>query len=341
MTTQNNPRDERTPARALAEIKRRLHALETAPRAGNTSIGSGGMQSTDYVPGVSGWRINGDGSAELNDADFRGDVLVGPAGGPQVHVYSGSGAGRVDFLSADAAEDTPGRVVSGIFGSGLTRRIETNYYSARFSPTGDRAVIVQYSEDLAGAGPMIELGTINSAGGFDPKIRVDSAGVQYPAQPGGFMTLNTAPTAAGDGTWHAFTNGSWSSIFPYTRACPSSESIAFDIYMRANNRASVNATVGLSVQVKAGSTVLWQPANSDTDSCALDQNDGTTIIAASNYRRVQRTIIIGRDILNTYSGQTLTITPMYRVSSGTSYTYAAASLTTRDIPDPAISTVFS
>ncbi|MGI5233792.1 hypothetical protein [Actinoallomurus sp. CA-142502] len=39
--TQNMPRDERTLARELADIKRRLRALETAPRAAKTSFSSG------------------------------------------------------------------------------------------------------------------------------------------------------------------------------------------------------------------------------------------------------------------------------------------------------------
>jgi hypothetical protein len=56
----------------------------------NPIIGGGGalvypsIHSPDYVPGVSGWTINKDGSAEFNNASFRGSVTVGSAGGPQV-----------------------------------------------------------------------------------------------------------------------------------------------------------------------------------------------------------------------------------------------------------------
>jgi hypothetical protein len=298
------------------------------------------LQSTGYVAGTSGWKIDGSGSTEFNDADFRGDVLVGPSSGPQIHVYSGSGQGRIDILSNDVDEDAPGRAVSGVLGTGSAKRIQTNYLGARLTPTGSRPVIVQASEDLNGSSPTVSLGTLDSSGAFNPRLTVDTFGVRFTA-PSQFMVLNTAPTAAGDGAWHAFSNGSWSSSFPLTRTCPSSGSIAIDIYMRANNRATVNATIGLSVQIKAGATVLWQPTSGDTDSCAFDQNDGSNAIAAGNYRRAQRTIIIGTDKLSSYIGQSITITPMYRVSSGTSYTYAAASLTIRDIPDSSISTVFS
>ena len=50
--------------RWMAEIERRLHVLETAPRAGHTSIGSGGLRVRD-------------GGAILSD-DFDGDGLEEP-----------------------------------------------------------------------------------------------------------------------------------------------------------------------------------------------------------------------------------------------------------------------
>lgn len=49
------------------------------------------MQSPDYVPGVSGWSIFGDGSAEFNNLDIRGtftgsDFVVDTAG---IFFYNG------------------------------------------------------------------------------------------------------------------------------------------------------------------------------------------------------------------------------------------------------------
>ena len=44
------------------------------------------IQSPDYVPGVSGWAIKKDGSAEFNDATVRGVFVTGAAGGTTTYV---------------------------------------------------------------------------------------------------------------------------------------------------------------------------------------------------------------------------------------------------------------
>lgn len=49
---QNNPRDERHQQRRLAAIERRLRALETAPRAGHTSISNGKLLVLDPATGA-------------------------------------------------------------------------------------------------------------------------------------------------------------------------------------------------------------------------------------------------------------------------------------------------
>jgi hypothetical protein len=47
----------------------------------NPVVGGGGqlviplIRSPDYMPGVSGWEIRSDGSAEFNDLDLRGKFL--------------------------------------------------------------------------------------------------------------------------------------------------------------------------------------------------------------------------------------------------------------------------
>lgn len=49
---QNNPRDERHPARWRAEVERRLRQLETSPRAGHTSISNGRLLVRDGETGA-------------------------------------------------------------------------------------------------------------------------------------------------------------------------------------------------------------------------------------------------------------------------------------------------
>jgi hypothetical protein len=89
MSSQNNPRDERHQARLMAEIERRLRALETAPRAGNTSVASGRLASTNFSQGVSGWGFDGNGHAEFNDLLVTGGSLIVQETGQGLFVYDG------------------------------------------------------------------------------------------------------------------------------------------------------------------------------------------------------------------------------------------------------------
>lgn len=49
------------------------------------------MRSSDYVPGVSGWIIRRDGSAEFNAGTFRGSLLLGSADGPGIVLDGNAG----------------------------------------------------------------------------------------------------------------------------------------------------------------------------------------------------------------------------------------------------------
>src|SRR5690606_33842290 len=50
------------------------------------------LSSSNYVPGVSGWMIDGDGNAEFNDVEVRGDIISG----------NWDGADPIDLSSYDA-----------------------------------------------------------------------------------------------------------------------------------------------------------------------------------------------------------------------------------------------
>lgn len=104
MSAQNNRRDERWLTRELKEINRRLRGLETAPRAGNTSIASGQMASTNFNPGVAGWGVDGTGHAEFNDVALTGGSLIVQQTGQGVFVYDGAPAlGNLIVSIASAA----------------------------------------------------------------------------------------------------------------------------------------------------------------------------------------------------------------------------------------------
>lgn len=110
------------------------------------------IKSANYVPGVSGWIIRRDGSAEFSDLlirsgngsgddvviedgevkVFKGGVLVGvlsstipglligAAGQPQVQIYTtGSNTGRVEFISSAVSETIRARLSTTVFNAGL------------------------------------------------------------------------------------------------------------------------------------------------------------------------------------------------------------------------------
>ncbi len=69
------------------------------------------IRSADYVPGVSGWSINRDGSAEFNDVTVRGELYVTDPDGSYVRIYDedpGDGA-VIEFGTADPGS-APGRI---------------------------------------------------------------------------------------------------------------------------------------------------------------------------------------------------------------------------------------
>lgn len=51
-----------------------LHVTGTATLDGDLTAGSGSVMSGNFAPGTSGWSLNSDGSAELNDLTARGEI---------------------------------------------------------------------------------------------------------------------------------------------------------------------------------------------------------------------------------------------------------------------------
>ena len=73
----------------------------------NTITGSNGalirerIKSPDFVTGVSGWSINKDGSAEFNNAVFRGDIVVGGSSPPNLEMTEDIPAELVTFYATN------------------------------------------------------------------------------------------------------------------------------------------------------------------------------------------------------------------------------------------------
>lgn len=86
------------------------------PIVGGTALVIPAINSPNYVPGVSGWIIDADGSVELNDAVVRGTVVVGTAGNGMVTItntlpaelalfYDGYTAISTAYINMDPGQD--------------------------------------------------------------------------------------------------------------------------------------------------------------------------------------------------------------------------------------------
>jgi hypothetical protein len=90
----------------------------------------GTLESSNYVPGVSGWRLDQAGSAEFYDVLVRGAasgdvVVVGPPTLPQVSIGSTPTSGYVRWTTNRPSEGRPSEIVGGVGNSGAA-----NEYSA-------------------------------------------------------------------------------------------------------------------------------------------------------------------------------------------------------------------
>lgn len=142
------------------------------------------IMSPDYVPGVSGWSINKDGTAEFNDAVFRGTVVIDSIG-EALLVYDGvPAAGNLILAIASVSgTDTFGNA----FFAGLTQITTATNPSALHvftNPAGDLGLIYMVDQDLNIAHTPLTAGALNIFfSGLSNGLKVGSGPVgQYYAE---------------------------------------------------------------------------------------------------------------------------------------------------------------
>jgi hypothetical protein len=108
------------------------------------------IQSPNYVPGVSGWTINRDGSAEFNNVTIRfdlatGSIVVGPPTGPQVVIRTTAIGGGIEFPSNTTFEDDPARIFSQANEADPVVGLDLIIESANTNSDNDKAYISLHS----------------------------------------------------------------------------------------------------------------------------------------------------------------------------------------------------
>jgi hypothetical protein len=92
---------------------------------GNAVVGGGGelvretIHSRNYVPGVSGWTINRDGTAEFSGVTVRGDLFIGnPPSPPNPYIHGTVMAGVPTIAVYDGVHTNPARIQGFDLGGG-------------------------------------------------------------------------------------------------------------------------------------------------------------------------------------------------------------------------------
>jgi hypothetical protein len=114
---------------------------------GNPIVGGAGslvrqsIHSPDYVPGVSGWSINKDGTAEFNSTLIRGDLRVVGANGSEVWIHEVDSSAQIDvYVPSPDPLVNPGYIVGSLpFPTGPQLEIVGPSYGA--APPLDPAII--------------------------------------------------------------------------------------------------------------------------------------------------------------------------------------------------------
>lgn len=139
------------------------------------------IQSPDYVPGVSGWTINRDGSAEFNNVVIRldletGSITVGADDEPQVVIrISPAGAGLIEFPTNQAYEHTA-PTISGQYNATDERiflKIRSGYTTdSGGDPTADATLTLSSADDGADTGNYFDVTVVSNT--FFGQANIDS-----------------------------------------------------------------------------------------------------------------------------------------------------------------------
>lgn len=164
------------------------------PIVGESTLLRAAIQSEGFVSGSQGWRIARNGDAEFNNAQFRGDVILGTPPGKRIELRRVPG-NTVDFYTGDVDEIAKGviKVDQDLSGRGLLR-----IQPPRFSTAGG---FMPYLEMINGAD------TVGYAEMYSPSGRVggNSSGISWyrfdstdPVSWPGYMDFNVEDAS---GSW--------------------------------------------------------------------------------------------------------------------------------------------
>jgi hypothetical protein len=285
----------------------------------NTPVGAQGVitrpvfKSDNYSPGTSGWAIFKNGNAEFNSLGGSFQIT-----GQGIFFYvptAGSGNLFGSFANAGGMDPYGNQFNAGFF---------LNQNQAWI--TGDQSDTVLINPDGA-LGPEI----LFAEAGFNFATHLQQFANELRAEAvnasGALFRINMPVLATGGyqgsasfpalqppfnvtGSMVLFTALAWA---PLTMLCPPSETIEINMHCVGFNNNSTTSTLSIATQVKQGATVLLAP--NQYGNGAVITPEGSPAASANMHQKF-RQYTLAQDVLGGRSGQLLTITPAWQISSG-------------------------
>lgn len=192
-----------------------------------TTLVRAAIQSPNYVPGVSGWTINQDGSAEFNSVTVRGQLFVAGPGGSFIRIFNNGVFPQINFQpeaytdpAPAAAGQGPGRILADAIQDGLASRGRIQVISPEFTAPGfsnallrligesfdssvpSNAALIGDTVSLVGSTSVF--GTLDTAGAVSTASTITAAGLIN----GGYTYVDTQIfTASGNFTKASYPTG--------------------------------------------------------------------------------------------------------------------------------------
>lgn len=273
------------------------------------------IHSPDYTTsgGTTGWSINRDGTATFNTTG--GSLQITNNG---VFFYvpnAGTGNLFASYAAADGIDPYGNSYHKGYFvnqhqgwftsDAGHTVVINpdgTTGPQLLFFPSGFNAIIQMLVEGPANRMLFQPVNSSNAVVEFNGPVIAT----------GGIEGVNTAqgaqPPFNVTGSFVDYLTASWA---PLVLVCPPSETIIINTNVFGYNNNTANSTLAISPRIKQGATTLMAPVQGQSGPSIRSPGAG----AVQNVQGFVQ-YVVGNDVLGGRNGQTITIVPAWRISSG-------------------------
>lgn len=128
------------------------------PILGEQNLIRDAAQSEGFQSGVSGWRLERDGDAEVNDLVARGHIIAGPENGEHIELNNPSFPGDLTLYTGNASESAPGHLKANDGGVQVITELSSPTWS------GGNVAFLQLGSELGQGFALLDAPTISMTG---------------------------------------------------------------------------------------------------------------------------------------------------------------------------------